>query len=99
MKKILAAAFIAFLSFGQSTAFAAEQTIKLSVPGMTCVSCPYMVKQAISMVDGIKLVDATMADRSATVTFEDTITTVQEIQQATADIGYPSTLIDAKTGS
>ena len=99
MKKHLAAAFIASLFSGQSTVFAAEQTVKLSVPGMTCVSCPYMVKQAILMVDGIKLVEVTMADRSATVTFEDTITTVQDIQQATADIGYPSTLFDENTGS
>ena len=99
MKKLLAATFIATLFSGQSIAFAAEQTVKLSVPGMNCVSCPYMVKQAISMVEGIKFVEATMADRSATVTFEDTITTVQDIQQATADIGYPSTLFDENTGS
>ena len=99
MRQLLATAFIAILSSGLSTAFAAEQTIKLSVPGMSCASCPYMIKQAISKVDGIKLVDATMVDRTATVTFEDTVTTVQEISQATANIGYPSTLIDENTGS
>ncbi len=58
-----------------------------------------MVKQAISAVDGIKAVEATMEDRSATVTFEDTVTSIEAIQQATANIGYPSSLYEAKSGS
>ena len=99
MKKVLVAVFVSTLFSGHSTVFAEEQTVKLSVPGMSCVSCPYMVKQAISMVDGIKFVEATMTDRSATVTFEDTIATVKDIQQATANIGYPSTLFEESSGS
>ena len=89
----------ALLASASSMAVAAEQTIKLSVPDMTCVSCPYMVKQAISAVDGIKTVEATMEDRSATVTFEDTLTSIEAIQQATANIGYPSSLFKANGGS
>lgn len=99
MKKLIPSLAFAVLTSASSMAVAAEQTIKLSVPGMTCVSCPYMVKQAISAVDGIKAVEATMEDRSATVTFEDTLTSIKAIQQATADIGYRSSVIDAKTGS
>jgi len=76
--------------------FAGEQTVKLSVPGMSCASCPYMVKDAISMVDGIKSVEATMEDRSATVVFDDTVTDIAEIQEATESIGYPSTLFPAE---
>ncbi|GAB5464155.1 mercury resistance system periplasmic binding protein MerP [Hoeflea alexandrii] len=99
MKKLIPAIVSAMLATASSVAIAAEQTIKLSVPDMTCVSCPYMVKQAISAIDGIKAVEATMADRSATVTFDDTITSVEAIQQATANIGYPSSLFGAKGGS
>ncbi len=99
MKKFHMAAVFIVVSIAPAVAIAAEQTVKLSVPGMTCASCPYMVKQAISAVDGIKAVEATMEDRSATVTFEDTLTSVEAIQQATANIGYPSTLYEAKSGS
>ena len=99
MKKLIPTIVFAMLATASSVAIAAEQTIKLSVPDMTCVSCPYMVKQAISAVDGIKAVEATMEDRSATVTFEDTVTSIEAIQQATANIGYPSSLYEAKSGS
>ena len=99
MNKLILSLVFAMLASASSMAVAAEQTIKLSVPDMTCVSCPYMVKQAISAVDGIKAVEATMEDRSATVTFEDTLTSIEAIQQATANIGYPSTLFETKTGS
>ncbi|MGB7287159.1 MAG: mercury resistance system periplasmic binding protein MerP [Salaquimonas sp.] len=99
MNKLILSLMFAMLASASSMAVAAEQTIKLSVPDMTCVSCPYMVKQAISAVDGIKAVEATMEDRSATVTFEDTLTSIEAIQQATANIGYPSTLFETKSGS
>ena len=94
MKKLLITALFVSSVFSSFAAMAAEKTIKLSVPGMTCASCPYIVKQAISAVDGIKTVDATMEDRSATVTFEDTMTNVDAIRKATANIGYPSTVFE-----
>jgi mercuric ion binding protein len=99
MNKLIPSIVYAMLTTASSMAVAAEQTIKLSVPGMTCVSCPYIVKQAVSAVDGVKAVKATMEDRSATVTFEDTLTSIEAIRQATADIGYPSTPVEEKTGS
>ena len=99
MKTSVTLATLALTFFISGASFAAEKTVKLSVPGMSCPSCPYMVKDAVSMVDGVKTVKATMADRSATVTFDDAVTSVKEIQQATADIGYPSTLFKAGSGS
>ncbi len=99
MKKLLVAAIFAMIAVTPFAANAAQQTVKLSVPGMTCASCPYMVKQAISTVDGIKSVEATMEDRSATVVFDDALTSVDEIKQATAGIGYPSSLFEAGSGS
>lgn len=94
MNKLIPSIMFAMLASTSSMANAAEQTIKLSVPDMTCASCPYMVKQAISAVDGIKFVEATMEDRSATVSFEDTVTSIEAIQQATANIGYPSSVFE-----
>ena len=93
MKHLLTGITLASALMISTVAFAAEKTIKLSVPGMTCASCPYIVKGAINMLDGIKSVEATMDDLSATVTFDDAVTSVAEIRQATTDVGYPSTLI------
>ncbi|MFK5979104.1 MAG: mercury resistance system periplasmic binding protein MerP [Rhizobiaceae bacterium] len=97
MKKLITAAFFASSMLLSPALMAAEKTIKLSVPGMTCASCPYIVKGSIDMLDGIKNVEATMEDRSAIVTYDDTITNLEEITQATADVGYPSSLF--KVGS
>ena len=92
MKHLLTSFAFAAALIASSASPAGEQTVKLSVPGMSCASCPYMVKDAISMVDGIKSVEATMDDRSATVVFDDTVTDIAEIQEATESIGYPSTI-------
>ncbi len=77
------------------SAFAGEQTVKLSVPGMNCAACPFMVEQAVTAVEGVKSVEATMDDRSATVIYDDAVTTVDAIRGATAAIGYDSTVVEA----
>ena len=76
-----------------ASAFASEQTIRLSVPAMSCASCPYMVTQIILNVDGVITAEATMDDRTATVTYDDERTNVEAITEATASIGFESTLV------
>ena len=97
MKKLLTTALFVTAIFVSPLSLAAEKTIKLSVPGMTCASCPYIVKAAISEVAGILAVEAMMEDRSATVTYDDAIASLDNITQATANVGYPSSLFN--TGS
>lgn len=99
MKRYLLASLVLFSLSIPSLGVAGDQTIKLSVPTMSCASCPYMVKKAVSAVKGVKGVSATMKDRSATVTFDDEMTSVEEIQKATAGIGYKSTLFKDDKGS
>lgn len=72
---------------------AAERTITLSIPAMDCASCPYIIKQTIGRLDGVRAVEATLADRIATVTFDDAITDVEAITRATLDVGYEAVLI------
>jgi mercuric ion binding protein len=93
MKKLVAATLFTTSMFFAPASMAAEQTIKLSVPGMSCASCPYIVKGSIAALDGIKQVDATMVDRTATVIFDDKLTNVAEIREATEGVGYPSSVI------
>ena len=86
------------LGITSTNAWAGEQTVRLSIPGMNCVSCPYMVKKVIARVDGVLTVSATMKDRSATVSFDDAKTTIEQVRAATASIGYPSTITSSKGG-
>ena len=97
-KIIITALFISTLLISSVT-FAEEQTATLSVPGMTCASCPYIVKSTISVVNGVKKVTATFKDRTATVIFDDDVASIETIQQATADVGYPSSVLILSTSS
>ncbi|MDX1465169.1 MAG: mercury resistance system periplasmic binding protein MerP [Halomonas sp.] len=72
-------------------AWGAQQTVTLSVPGMTCAACPITVKVALQQVGGVSRVEVNYPDREAVVTFDDTRTTLEALTRATADAGYPST--------
>jgi len=89
MKKLFASlALAAFVA----PVFAATQTVTLSVPGMTCASCPITVKHALSKVEGVSKTDVSLDKRQAVVTFDDAKTNVQKLTKATEDAGYPSSL-------
>lgn len=74
------------------TLLAAEQTIKLKVEGMTCQSCPYQVKSALKRVEGVISASASLETREAEVTFDDAVTNIAALTQATTNAGFPSTL-------
>jgi mercuric ion binding protein len=89
MKKLFASlALVAVVA----PVWAATQTVKLSVPGMTCAACPITVKKALSKVDGVSKADVDFDKREAVVTFDDAKTSVQKLTKATEDAGYPSSV-------
>jgi len=61
---------------------------------MDCVACPITVKKALSRVEGVSGVSVSFEKKEATVTFDDTKTTVQALTQTTADVGFPSSARD-----
>ncbi|GAA5173985.1 cation transporter [Modicisalibacter zincidurans] len=79
------------------TAFAAQQTITLAVDNMTCSSCRYIVKKALLKVPGVETATVSYAEKSATVTFEDTEASVADLTAATTNSGYPSRLAAENT--
>lgn len=72
---------------------AAERTVTLAVDKMTCVTCPYIVKQALTRVAGVKRAEVSFEDNRALVTFDDTKASVAALMKATADAGFPSQAI------
>ena len=71
--------------------FAASQTATLSVPTMSCASCPVTIKAALSKVPGVASVKSDLAKRQTTVVYDDTKTDLAALSKATADAGFPST--------
>jgi len=87
------AALAALTAVLGSPAWAAMQTVTLSVPGMTCAACPITVKTALSRVDGVEATVISFEERLARVRFDDTKTTVDALIRATENAGYPSSVM------
>lgn len=77
-------------------AWAAQQTVKLSVPGMTCATCPITVKKALTKLSGVLEVKSNLDRRETTVVYDDAKVTLKSITQATGEAGFPSTISEAK---
>lgn len=73
-------------------AFAAQQTVTLTVDNMSCSTCPYTVNKALNQVPGVENATVSYEEKSATVTFEDTEASVEDLTAATTNAGYPSRL-------
>lgn len=90
MRILLAAAATLLLLVG--SAWAETKTVTLEVPGMTCATCPIVVKKALTKVDGVTTVEVSLEELQAVVTFDDARTTVEALTTATTEAGYPSTV-------
>ena len=94
MKRLLyAAAAIAVFS-AVDPALAAEQRVTLQVDNMFCASCPYIVKQTLASVPGVNSVGVSFKEKTAIVVFDDSQTNVAALTTATADVGFPSRVIE-----
>jgi mercuric ion binding protein len=83
---------MASICLATAPAWAAVQTVTLSVPTMDCPVCPITVKKALTNVPGVSKAEVNFDKRQATVTFDDAKTNVTVLTQATTNAGYPSTL-------
>ena len=91
MKTFALATLFALLT--ASSAFAGERGVNLSVPGMFCASCPFVVQAAIGEVDGVLSVATDVDERTAFVLYDDAVTTVDEITAASTNAGYEATVV------
>jgi periplasmic mercuric ion binding protein len=89
MTKIIITFVLTIVSF---TAWASPQTVTLDLPTMNCAMCPITVKKALNKVDGVTNADVSYKKKRAVVTFDDDVTNVEALVQATTNAGYPSTI-------
>ena len=67
-----------------------QRTVRLKVPGMFCATCPFVVSKSLRRVAGVVSVKTSLADKTATVVFDDARTSVDALTSATKNAGYPS---------
>jgi periplasmic mercuric ion binding protein len=94
MSRLLSATVWCITLFASVAATAAERTVTLAVDGMTCTSCPYIVRTALQELPGVARAEVSYAEKTAVVTFDDARTTVAALTQATADVGFPLRLAE-----
>jgi len=90
--KPLRCAVLAVMVALASSAAWAMKTVTLSVPDMSCSTCPIQVKKALSRVPGVSDASASLEKKEAVVTYDENKTNVEALLKATADIGFPSKL-------
>lgn len=93
MKRVILTSAVLLLA---SPGWAAQQIVTLSVPGMTCATCPITVKKALTRVGGVIDVKSDLAKRETTVVFDDTKVTIDAMTRATTEAGFPSAVAATK---
>lgn len=79
-------------ALAMTPAFAATKTVRLSVPSMTCATCPITVRKALQQVVGVIEARVTWEPKEAVVTYDDTKTDIRALTTATENAGYPSSV-------
>jgi mercuric ion binding protein len=92
-RSILAAVGTITILLSGPPAVAGEQTVTLAVDNLFCASCPYIVKQTLANVQGVRNVAVSYERKTAVVTFDDAHTSVAALTEATKSMGFPSRLL------
>lgn len=91
MKTYLFALFLAF-TITSGSVLAASRSVTLDVQNMTCAVCPLTVKKALERIPAVQHVSVDYASKTATVQFDDTAATTDQLTEATKNAGYPSSI-------
>jgi mercuric ion binding protein len=90
--RLVGLGFGAGLALAASAASAAQREVVLDVANMSCPACPYIIEQTLKKVDGVHEVEVSYETKTARVVFDDAVTTLGALSEATAAVGFPSTV-------
>lgn len=91
MSNIVRTAILISLLAITAPVVADQTTATFTVEKMNCALCPVAVRKAMERVEGVLEAQVEYDTRTATVTFDDEQTTLEEIANASTEIGYPAT--------
>ncbi len=94
MKPYFAAAALAVTLLAADATLAGEASVTLAVDGMTCAACPYIIKQALAGVSGVRTVAVSFPEKKAVVTYDDGKTSIAVLTAATTNVGFPSRVME-----
>lgn len=83
--KILSLFFLfSFFTFAQ----AADQKVVIEVGTMVCGADPHNIKNSLASITGVKNVEISLPDKTATITFDDNVSNANAMLVAIASAGY-----------
>jgi len=66
------------------------RTAVLTVDGMTCATCPIVVRKSLERVEGVQSAQVDFKAKTATVSYDPTVASLTQLTAATTDAGFPS---------
>ena len=75
------------------TAAAGSRTVTLDVTKMDCAVCPITVRKALEKVPGVESAKVDLKTHRAIVSFDPSKATPELLTKATADAGFPSSVL------
>lgn len=91
MKKLLCLFLLPIVLISNGV-MAANRSVLLEIQNMTCLVCPLTIKKALSKVNGVQRIEIDYEAKTATVQFDDAMTTTDKLIAAITDAGFPSTI-------
>jgi mercuric ion binding protein len=73
-----------------SQVLASSKVATFSIENMTCKMCDITVRKAIEKVDGVTSAKVDYESKTAQVTFDSVITSINQIEEASTMAGYPA---------
>ena len=91
---------LGFMVIATGPALAGEQRARIEVSGLWCPSCSFIVGEALQKSSSVEITDFAPADTGEsgvyTVTFDDTLTTVEEIAAQPSEYGYTAVILSVE---
>jgi Cu+-exporting ATPase len=83
----------------RTTPQATHPSVIIDIEGMTCSSCVQNIESNLSEVKGVRSTEVSLQDKNARITFDQTLTTPQELATAIERTGFVAKLKDDVTSS
>src|SRR5437879_4332828 len=70
---------------------AAEHHTLFAVEGMTCASCAMRIEKGLNKLEGVKEASVNLATEQASVIYNPTVTSIEQMQKKVDALGYSAT--------
>ncbi|XP_053521545.1 copper-transporting ATPase 2 isoform X2 [Artibeus jamaicensis] len=84
----------------RSQAPGAGQTLGLAIGGMRCASCVQSIEGLLSQREGVRQVSVSLAEGTATIRYDPSVTSPEELRAAVEDLGFEASVLSGnRSGS